>query len=471
VVSRQRLGEVLREQWLQHRGSFEEASSVRLGRMVGARYLLSGLYYVGGNDLVLDVHLLDVEQGAVIRTIRVTGSPEAIPDLELDLASRLGGLFDAAVVSQPGESKRSSPFEEDTPDVQFDAQAIRDIQNKIGEQGPLSRNTAPLSTTLRVDTVLGLERLRRIRDRAAQMAQELWTRALSIRLGALRYGGQPEEDTSPGTVTVHVPLTATFREEAVRKLDAELVVSTDDQDTQATEMVLGFKDPDPGAKRLFLEALQSPQRVFVRAVQESGNVLALSSQWGWRTDLHLRTRPDGMVIVPRSSLPFLKGNAPFGETLLINQDSTLTFDAVVVPVPQERRSISVEFVDNQHEVKNPSLEHEELLASMQPWLLHRWFPPVAESIPTSGYLPGNRRRGVALVSMRGGTVSSFQVVHVDEEERFAESITHVLRKLPGECFHRCKMAQPPDVPPPSFSLRVQFELVKDIRYAGLGRTK
>ena len=37
VVSRHRLGEVLREQWLQPRGSFEEASTVRLGRLLGAR--------------------------------------------------------------------------------------------------------------------------------------------------------------------------------------------------------------------------------------------------------------------------------------------------------------------------------------------------------------------------------------------------------------------------------------------------
>ena len=469
VVSRHRLGEVLREQWLQHRGSFEEASSVRLGRLVGARYLLSGLYHVGGENLILEVHILDVEQGSVVRTFRVTGAAQAIPDLELDLASQLGRVFDASALSSTGELE-SPPFgEQESPKLQLDPHTLDDLSKEIESQKTLPEEVDPLTTTLRTDTVLGLERLRHVRDAAASMAHDIWAQALSVHMGALQYGSSSGEGGSARALTVSIPLSATIREESIRRLDSGLRIVDSSGGIGGSEIVLNYEESDAGAQQLFRESIQAPRRLFVRAIRESGEVVGVSSEWSWRMDLHVHARPDGTISLPSSSSPFLKGHATFGSALLTGHDSGITFDTVVVPVPDESRSISVEVVDAQPEEETSLSTTHELVTSLQSWLLHRWVPPVAETIPVSGYLPGNRRDGIALVSGKGGTVSSFQIIHVDEEEKFAESVKDVLNKLPGKCFQECVNPAPKKVLPKSFTLRVQFELTKDIRHAGLGR--
>lgn len=472
VVSRHRLGEVLREQWLQHRGSFEEASSVRLGRLVGAHYLLSGLYYVGGEDLVLEVHLLDVEQGAVVRTFRVTGVPQAIPDLELDLASRLSQVFDSAALGTMAEADVDSSLSEE-PSAVFDPKELRDIQKEVLDQDRLPKDHAPLTSTLRTDTMLGLERLRHVRDSAAGMANDLWSRALTIRLGGLQYESKAQSESSIGTgsITVSIPVSATIREDALQRLDSGLNIVEGQDGLDGSEIILSYEESDAGAQQLFREALQAPQRLFVRAIRESGEVLAISSDWSWRMDSYVHARPDGMVSLPRSSSPFLRGRATFLGTLMSGHDSTITFDTVIVPVPEESRSILVELVDASTDLDEPLSTKSELVGSVQTWLLHRWFPPVAESIPTSGYLPGNRRQGVALVSGIGGTISKIQVVHMDKEENFSQRVHQVLKKLPGECFQHCGSPGSEKVPLKPFTLRVQFELAKDIRHVGLNRKR
>jgi TolB-like protein len=468
VVSRHRLGEVLREQWLQHRGSFEEASSVRLGRLVGARYLLSGLYYVGGDDLILEVHLLDVEQGAVVRTFRVTGPAQSIPELELDLASRLGHVFDTAAEEQI--ENPVSTVEKESSIVQLDPQDIRDIQQESGVALESSDSHVPLTSTLRTDTVLGLERLRHVREAATTIANDLWAQVLKIRFGALRYESQSATNGGLSSLTVNIPVSATIREEVLPKLDSALQV-VELGGPNGAEIVLAYEESDAGAQQLFREALQSPRRLFVRAIRESGEVLAVSSEWSWRMDFHVRSSPDGTVSLLRSSTPFLKGSAHFPGALLARHESTVTFDALVLPVSDESRTVSVEIVENQGVGELSFPTNEDWIASVHTWFLHHWFPPVAESIPTSGYLPGNRRHGVALVSGMGGTITQIQIIHLDEEEKFADSVNDVLNKLPGECFQICENSDPTNVVHQPFTLRVQFELTKDIRHAGLGRLR
>ena len=93
IVSRQLLGEVLREQWIQHRGTSESDSVVKLGQLSGARYLVKGSVYPLDADLVVDVHILDVENGIVVRTARATGTFETVPALVRKLAQQIGKFF------------------------------------------------------------------------------------------------------------------------------------------------------------------------------------------------------------------------------------------------------------------------------------------------------------------------------------------------------------------------------------------
>lgn len=466
LVSRHRLGEVLREQWLQHRGSFQESPSVRLGRLTGARYLVSGIYYVAGSELILEVHLLDVEQGSVARAFRVTGTVDAIPSLELDLARRIGSVFDSGF-DLPASAVLPSDLDvQEAPEISLPlpdpAEILEATQAVLG--------SSIVSSPLMADTLLSLERLRGVREAATRIADRVWTQGVSIRLGPPQY--EPQASTTPmsaSALTVWVPVEAEVERHRIGHLDRGLQLVDGDLAHDPSWVILVYGEVDPGALRMFVEAMQMPRRLFVRAIRESGEVVAVSSQWSWRVDHLIQLHDDGTVGFPASPQTLLTGRTPFGGSWMVGPESTVRFDAVIVPVPEEARTVSVEVVEGPGESpkSGPGLE---FLQSIRAWLLHRWNPPLTESLPVSGYLPGNRRMGVVTLSGSGGTVQKTQVIHVQPEAGFARSIRQLLTSVQGKCFSQCEKNLSPHAPKPkAFQLRVQFELIKDIRHVGLSR--
>ncbi|MCZ6581199.1 MAG: hypothetical protein O6840_06180, partial [Nitrospirae bacterium] len=197
---------------------------------------------------------------------------------------------------------------------------------------------------------------------------------------------------------------------------------------------------------------------------------AVSSQWSWRVDHLIQLHDDGTVGFPASPQTLLTGRTPFAGSWMVGPGSTVRFDAVIVPVPEETRMVSVEVVEEPNgEGPNPG-PVLEFLQSVRTWLLHRWNPPITESIPGSGYLPGNRRSGIVLLSGVGGRIQRSQVIHMPLDAGFSDSIQELLGSLAGRCFSLCEEKtsgkQPTRRP---LELRVQFELVKDMRYVGLNR--
>ncbi|WP_168203493.1 CsgG/HfaB family protein [Oceanispirochaeta crateris] len=63
LVDRENMEEVLQEQKLQFTGVLDEQSIIETGRMVGAEYILKGGYVFLGDDLFLNLDLIDVETG------------------------------------------------------------------------------------------------------------------------------------------------------------------------------------------------------------------------------------------------------------------------------------------------------------------------------------------------------------------------------------------------------------------------
>ena len=467
LVSRHRLGEVLREQWLQHRGSFQESPSVRLGRLTGARYLVSGIYYVAGSELILEVHLLDVEQGSVARAFRVTGTVDAIPSLELDLARRIGSVFDSGF-DLPASAVLPSDLDvQEAPEISLHLPDPAEIP----EATQAVLGSSIVSSPLMTDTLLSLERLRGVREAATRIADRVWTQGVSVRLGPPQY--EPRASTTPmsaSALTVWVPVEAEVERHRIGHLDRGLQLVDGDLAPDPSWVILIYGEVDPGALRMFLEAMQMPRRLFVRAIRESGEVVAVSSQWSWRVDHLIQLHDDGTVGFPASPQTLLTGRTPFGGFWMVGPDSTVRFDAVIVPVPEEARMVSIEVVeepDGEGPNPGPGLE---FLQSIRTWLLHRWNPPLTESIPGSGYLPGNRRSGIVLLSGVGGRIQRSQVIHMPSDAGFADSIQELLASLAGRCFSLCEEKtsgkQPTRRP---LELRVQFELVKDMRYVGLNR--
>ena len=74
IVERQRLLLVLNELNLGTSTLVDEATGLQLGRMVGARLMVFGGYLVFADQMRLDLRLVDVETGGVIKTAEKTVS-------------------------------------------------------------------------------------------------------------------------------------------------------------------------------------------------------------------------------------------------------------------------------------------------------------------------------------------------------------------------------------------------------------
>jgi len=92
VVERERLQEVLREQQLGASGKLDSRTAARLGKLLGARYLVLGSYFDALGTFRADARLVDVETGEIVKSIGAGGKADDFLALEESLAR---GLRDA----------------------------------------------------------------------------------------------------------------------------------------------------------------------------------------------------------------------------------------------------------------------------------------------------------------------------------------------------------------------------------------
>lgn len=118
VVERERLQAVLEELKLQATSKIDQASAVKAGKLLGARYLVLGAYFDVMKTLRADARVVDVETGRVILSVGASGKPEEFLLLEQKLATDLGRHFTATVprpaappppASAPATTRQASP--------------------------------------------------------------------------------------------------------------------------------------------------------------------------------------------------------------------------------------------------------------------------------------------------------------------------------------------------------------------------
>src|SRR4029079_17858098 len=80
VIARDRIHEVARR--LQAAGADEEALAVRVGRELGARFVVGGGYQRLGEVVRVTGRGSDVDTGTVVRTLKLDGTLSAIFDLQ-----------------------------------------------------------------------------------------------------------------------------------------------------------------------------------------------------------------------------------------------------------------------------------------------------------------------------------------------------------------------------------------------------
>jgi TolB-like protein len=89
IVERSRIREILDEQGLVTSGQVDPNTAARIGRLVGARYIITGAFMDLYGTFRLDGRVVDVETGEILRTQEVRDRKQNIYGLLVDLSARI----------------------------------------------------------------------------------------------------------------------------------------------------------------------------------------------------------------------------------------------------------------------------------------------------------------------------------------------------------------------------------------------
>jgi len=93
LVERDKLQAILEEQDLQRTERFDRNTAVRIGKLLGARFLVVGSYFGISDTLRADARILDVETGKIVLSVGANGKPGDFMPLEQKLSDDIGRLL------------------------------------------------------------------------------------------------------------------------------------------------------------------------------------------------------------------------------------------------------------------------------------------------------------------------------------------------------------------------------------------
>jgi TolB-like protein len=111
VVERAQLQQILQEQNLGHEGRVDSMSLARIGRLIGARYMVTGTLFDNHGNLRLDTRVFDVETSQILKTESVRGKWDDLYDMVPRLAQLL--MRDASL--PPLERRAMQEFRQANP--------------------------------------------------------------------------------------------------------------------------------------------------------------------------------------------------------------------------------------------------------------------------------------------------------------------------------------------------------------------
>jgi TolB-like protein len=89
IVDRSVLKQILEEQNLASAGRVDAATAARVGKLVGARYAVTGVFMDLNGNFRLDGRIVDVETGEVLKGQEVHAKRDALYDLLVQLAGKI----------------------------------------------------------------------------------------------------------------------------------------------------------------------------------------------------------------------------------------------------------------------------------------------------------------------------------------------------------------------------------------------
>lgn len=468
VVSRDALGSVLREQWLQQRGFSSGENPVRLGRLKGVRFLIQGRFYSRQETLSVDLQIVDVETGVVVGSVNAQGVESDIPGLEQDLVTHLIGVFDSSL-----DGIRRSKVVQSSEDLP--PHSRRDfVVDKERREG-ISSEPVPPSMVYQIDAFLSLEKLTHQRREAYRLAETIWNEGSVVELGQPLYQvWHFSIDPTRSVPVMAIPLSLFFSPRRLSNIFEQVQKSgTDSGGNVDSDGFRAILDEGSGAQSLFIEHFQMPRRIFIRALNEKNDVLAIFSDWGWRTERKFSMRGTQGVSVPMWPNPFVTGLVNFPVDWVEREGQQVTFDSVVVPVPNEQVLVMLEpigeFKEEGTTISRPVDPEDILLQGLESLIKSNWAPAITEGLPMRGYLPGNKRTAVGVVHVQEGKIRDIQFQHWPEDPFFLQSLQDLQRKLLVPCLECPDSGQVvPPLPGVFKTFRLQLTLVKDMYAIHLG---
>jgi TolB-like protein len=89
ILERDRMQDLIKEVDNQHTKYFDSTTAVKVGKMVGAEYVVVGSFSTVKPQMRIDTRVVRVQTGEIVKTAQVTGDQDKFFDLEKKLADRL----------------------------------------------------------------------------------------------------------------------------------------------------------------------------------------------------------------------------------------------------------------------------------------------------------------------------------------------------------------------------------------------
>jgi TolB-like protein len=100
IISKERLKSVVQEQELHMTGLVDEKSVVKIGRLVGAAYMLAGSFTEMNGSLRIETQVYSVEKGTQMGTAAVTGRTDNFFDLEKELVTKVSKFLNVMLTEE-----------------------------------------------------------------------------------------------------------------------------------------------------------------------------------------------------------------------------------------------------------------------------------------------------------------------------------------------------------------------------------
>lgn len=109
IVERDRLQEIIDELKLGQSKTIDKKTAAKIGKLLGARYMVLGGYFDVMGMLRVDARVVEVETGKIVKSVGTNGAPDTFIDLEQKLSGELATILDTQL-----EVTKSTPRKKQT---------------------------------------------------------------------------------------------------------------------------------------------------------------------------------------------------------------------------------------------------------------------------------------------------------------------------------------------------------------------